>query len=76
LREKPGFCQKSAFFGRPVKGPTGFLEKSMRTNIDLDDTLVKMDLYDPVDWSWRIDFGSLLKQAANGRRIIRAILTK
>jgi uncharacterized LabA/DUF88 family protein len=33
-----------------------------------------MDPYDPVDWSWRIDFGSLLKQVANGHRIIKAIL--
>ncbi|MDR3147313.1 MAG: NYN domain-containing protein [Treponema sp.] len=33
-----------------------------------------MDQYDPVDWSWRIDFGSLLKQVANGHRIIKAIL--
>lgn len=33
-----------------------------------------MDQRDPVDWSWRIDFGSLLKQVANGHRIIKAIL--
>ncbi|MDR1931836.1 MAG: NYN domain-containing protein, partial [Spirochaetales bacterium] len=32
------------------------------------------DQYDPVDWSWRIDFGSLLKQVANGHKIIKAIL--
>jgi hypothetical protein len=32
------------------------------------------DQYDPVDWSWRIDFGSLLKQVANGYKIIKAIL--
>jgi hypothetical protein len=25
--KKRGFCQKSAFFGRPVKEPTGFLNK-------------------------------------------------
>ncbi|MDR2049974.1 MAG: NYN domain-containing protein [Treponema sp.] len=33
-----------------------------------------MDQYDPVDWSWRIDFGSLLRQVANGHKIIKAIL--
>jgi uncharacterized LabA/DUF88 family protein len=33
-----------------------------------------MDTHDPVDWSWRIDFGSLLKIAANGHKIIKAIL--
>jgi hypothetical protein len=33
-----------------------------------------MDQYEPVDWSWRIDFGSLLKQVANGHRVINAIL--
>ncbi|MDR0731741.1 MAG: NYN domain-containing protein [Treponema sp.] len=33
-----------------------------------------VDQHDPVDWSWRIDFGSLLKQVANGHRIIKAIL--
>jgi uncharacterized LabA/DUF88 family protein len=33
-----------------------------------------MDQYDPIDWSWRIDFGSLLKQVANGHKIIKAIL--
>ncbi|MDR1740825.1 MAG: NYN domain-containing protein [Synergistaceae bacterium] len=27
-----------------------------------------------VDWSWRVDFGSLLKQVANGHKIINAIL--
>lgn len=29
---------------------------------------------EPVDWSWRIDFGALLKEVANGHKIIRAIL--
>jgi hypothetical protein len=33
-----------------------------------------MDQYDPIDWSWRIDFGSLLKQIANGYKIIKSIL--
>jgi uncharacterized LabA/DUF88 family protein len=28
----------------------------------------------PQDYSWRIDFGSLLKQVANGHKIINAIL--
>jgi len=32
------------------------------------------DAYEPVDWSWRMDFGALLKQVANGHRIIKAIL--
>lgn len=32
------------------------------------------DERDPVDWSWRIDFGSLLTQIANGHKIIKAIL--
>jgi len=32
------------------------------------------DTHDPVDWSWRIDFGSLLKIVANGHQIIKAIL--
>jgi len=34
----------------------------------------QMDMHDPVDWSWRIDFGSLLKTVANGHKIIKAIL--
>jgi len=29
---------------------------------------------DPQDWSWRIDFGSLLREVANGHKIIKAIL--
>jgi uncharacterized LabA/DUF88 family protein len=33
-----------------------------------------IDQREPMDWSWRIDFGSLLKQVANGHRIIKAIL--
>ena len=33
-----------------------------------------MDMHDPVDWDWRIDFGSLLKTVANGHKIIKAIL--
>jgi hypothetical protein len=33
-----------------------------------------VDTYDPVDWTWRIDFGSLLKIVANGHQIIKAIL--
>jgi uncharacterized LabA/DUF88 family protein len=32
------------------------------------------DQRDPIDWSWRIDFGSLLRQVANGHKIIKAIL--
>jgi hypothetical protein len=32
------------------------------------------DQREPIDWQWRIDFGSLLRQAANGHRIIKAIL--
>ncbi|MDR0843297.1 MAG: NYN domain-containing protein [Acidobacteriota bacterium] len=32
------------------------------------------DLHEPVDWTWRIDFGSLLKQVANGHTIIESIL--
>jgi uncharacterized LabA/DUF88 family protein len=28
----------------------------------------------PCDYSWRIDFGALLKQVANGHKIIKAIL--
>jgi uncharacterized LabA/DUF88 family protein len=32
------------------------------------------DQRDPIDWSWRIDFGSLLRQTANGHKIIKAIL--
>jgi uncharacterized LabA/DUF88 family protein len=32
------------------------------------------DHHDPIDWSWRIDFGSLLKEVANGHKIIKAIL--
>ena len=29
---------------------------------------------EPQDWSWRIDFGSLLREVANGHKIIKAIL--
>jgi hypothetical protein len=32
------------------------------------------DQYDPVDWSWPIGFSSLLKQVANGHKIIKSIL--
>jgi uncharacterized LabA/DUF88 family protein len=32
------------------------------------------DEREPVDWSWRIDFGSLLKEVANGHKVIKAIL--
>ncbi|MDR3313821.1 MAG: NYN domain-containing protein [Oscillospiraceae bacterium] len=28
----------------------------------------------PQDWSWRVDFGSLLKEVQNGHRLVRAIL--
>jgi uncharacterized LabA/DUF88 family protein len=37
---------------------------------------MKADLgqIDPIDWSWRIDFGSLLREIANGNPIIEAIL--
>jgi uncharacterized LabA/DUF88 family protein len=38
------------------------------------DQYILMDMYDLVDWSWCIDFGSLLKQVANGHKIIKAIL--
>ncbi|MHC6202132.1 NYN domain-containing protein [Breznakiellaceae bacterium SP9] len=31
-------------------------------------------LLEPIDWSWRIDFGSLLNEVANGHTIIKAIL--
>jgi uncharacterized LabA/DUF88 family protein len=34
----------------------------------------KQGITDLIDWSWRIDFGSLLKQVANGHQIINAIL--
>jgi len=33
-----------------------------------------MDTHDPIDLSWRIDFGALLKVVANGHTIIKAIL--
>ncbi len=33
------------------------------------------DERDPVDWSWRIDFGSLLTQIANGHKIIKGYRT-
>ena len=33
-----------------------------------------MDDRDPQDWNWRIDFGSLLREVANGHKIIQAIL--
>jgi uncharacterized LabA/DUF88 family protein len=32
------------------------------------------DIYEPTDWSWRLDFGSLLKIVANGHKVIKAIL--
>ena len=34
----------------------------------------KKGLQDEQDWSWRIDFGALLKVVANGHKIIGAIL--
>ena len=33
-----------------------------------------MDTHEPIDLSWRIDFGALLKVVANGHQIIDAIL--
>ena len=33
-----------------------------------------MEGMEPQDWSWRVDFGSLLSEVANGHKIIKALL--